>query len=167
MGGAEHYSTMSDNQTATNPQMTLSQSSLDPYRILIEEILNDLGIDPAKNAEVAQDNRLSWFLQRGSASIFVEVFQEGDDSYFMIDCPLLMMPAVGLEAFFRKLLELNDRLVEASFVARGQEIHLVGIRPLRGLDAVEASGMMDRISSWADTLDNQLAEEFGAPLWES
>lgn len=147
--------------------MSLSQSSLEPYRILIEQILTDFGIDPSKNAEVAQDQRLSWFLQRGSASIFVEVFEEDDDSYFMIDCPLLMMPSSGLEEFFRRLLEINDRLVEASFVVRGQEIHLVGIRPLRGLDAIEAKDMMDRISSWADSLDNQLSEEFNAPLWES
>ena len=145
-----------------------SSTVLENYRDLIEDILSDLGIDPAENLEEAQEKqRYSWCIKRGSANIFVELFTESQESYFMVDCPILRLPAPErLEAFYRRLLELNDKLVEAALVCRGVEIHLVGIRPLRGLDAEEASGMLDRISAWADSLDNSLSEEFGAPLWE-
>lgn len=140
---------------------------MENYRDLIEDILSDLGIDPQENLEEAQEKqRYSWCVRRGSANIFVELFSENQESYFMVDCPMLRLPPSNLEAFYRRLLELNDKLVEAALVVRGSEIHLVGIRPLRGLDAEEASGMLDRISAWADSLDNSLAEEFGAPLWE-
>lgn len=145
-----------------------SSSVLEHYRDLIEEIIADLGIDPVDNLEEATEQQhYSWCLQRGSATVFVELFTEGKESYFMVDCPILTLPATGLEAFYRKLLELNDQLVEASLVVRGSEIHLVGIRPLRGLDASEASDMLDRISAWADSLDNKLSEEFQAPLWKA
>lgn len=141
---------------------------LENYRDLIEDILGDLGIDPQENLEEAQEKqRYSWCVKRGSANIFIELFSENNESYFMVDCPILRLPQAGQrEQFYRRLLELNDQLVEAGLVARGEEIHLVGIRPLRGLDAEEASGMLDRISAWADSLDNLLSEEFGAPLWD-
>lgn len=145
-----------------------SSTVLENYRELIEDILTDLNIDPQENLEEAQDQqRYSWCVRRGSANVFIELFSENQESYFMVDCPILKLPPQPQrEGFYRRLLELNDKLVEAGLVARGEEIHLVGIRPLRGLDAEEASGMLDRISSWADALDNQLAEEFGAPLWD-
>ncbi len=146
-----------------------SATVLENYRDLVEEILTDLGIDPQENLEEAQEKKhYSWCVRRGSANVFIELFTENEDSYFMVDCPLLRLPTEGQrEAFYRRLLELNDKLVEAALVVRGEEVHLVGIRPLRGLDSDEASGMLDRISAWADSLDNQLSEEFGAPLWES
>lgn len=141
---------------------------LESYRDLVESILSGLGIDPAQNLEEAQEQqRYSWSVRRGSANVFIELFSESDESYFMVDCPLLRLPAADRrEAFYRRLLEINDKLVEAALVARGDEIHLVGIRPLRGLDSEEAGGMLDRVSAWADNLDNQLSEEFGAPLWD-
>ena len=139
---------------------------LDHYRELIEEILSDLGIDPADNLEEDSENRCSWCVKRGSATVFIELFSEETESYFMVDCPMLKLPSSGLEGFFRRLLELNDRLVEASLVIRGDEVHLVGIRPLKGMDGQEAAGMLDRISAWADSLDNPLSDEFKAPLWE-
>lgn len=139
---------------------------LEHYRELIEEILSDLGIDPADNLEEDSDHRCSWCVKRGSATVFIELFSEEAESYFMVDCPMLKLPATGLEGFYRRLLELNDRLVEASLVIRGDEVHLVGIRPLKGMDSHEAAGMLDRISAWADSLDNPLSEEFKAPLWE-
>ena len=41
----------------------------------------------------------------------------------MVDCPLLRLPAADRrEAFYRRLLEINDKLVEAALVARGDEI---------------------------------------------
>lgn len=144
-----------------------SASVLEHYRDLIEEIIADLGIDPVDNLEEATEQQhYSWCLQRGSATVFIELFTEGSESYFMVDCPILMLPFSGLEAFYRRLLEINDQLVEASLVVRGEEVHLVGIRPLRGLDSTEASDMLDRISSWADNLDNRLSEEYKAPLWK-
>lgn len=145
-----------------------SSTVLENYRDLIEDILSDLGIDPQENLEEAQEKtRYSWCVRRGSANVFIELFSENSESYFMVDCPILRLPPQEKrEGFYRRLLELNDKLVEAGLVARGDEIHLVGIRPLRGLDAEEASGMLDRISGWADNLDNSLSEEFGAPLWE-
>lgn len=141
---------------------------LETYRELVEGLLSDLGINPEENLEEAQETqRYSWCVKRGSANVFLELFTENNEGFFMVDCPMLRLPAEEQrQAFYRRLLELNDQLVEAALVARGDEIHLVGIRPLRGLDREEASGMLDRISAWADNLDNVLSDEFGAPLWE-
>ena len=152
---------------------------LDHYRELIEEILSDLGIDPADNLEedfTGVERQLKVWRTQGVTDVrahlaarpelLIELFSEETESYFMVDCPMLKLPPTGLEGFYRRLLELNDRLVEASLVIRGDEVHLVGIRPLKGMDSHEAAGMLDRISAWADSLDNPLSEEFKAPLWE-
>ncbi|MEW6277291.1 MAG: YbjN domain-containing protein [Candidatus Eremiobacterota bacterium] len=142
------------------------RSALERYKELIEEILSGLGIDPEENREeIPGERAYSWCVQRGSATVFIELLSEQEEGYFMVDCPILLLPSVGLERFFRRLLELNDRLVEATLTLRGTEVHLVGIRPLKGMDAGEAEEMIDRISAYADNLDNQLSDEFGAPLW--
>lgn len=144
-----------------------SASVLEHYRELIEDILADLGIDPEENLEEASEReRYSWCLKRGSATVFIELFTEENESYFMVDCPILNVPTENLEGLYRRLLELNDRLVEATLVLRRDEVHIVGIRPLKGMDSQEAAGMLDRVSAWADSLDNPLSEEFGAALWE-
>jgi hypothetical protein len=146
---------------------TRTATVLEHYREVVEEILSNNGIDPQANLEEAlEKERYSWCLKRGSATVFIEIFTESSESYFMVDCPILYLPPQNQEAFFRRLLEINDQLVEGTLALRSDEIHLVAVRPLRGLDASEASGVLDRISAWADQLDNQLNEEFGAPLWE-
>ncbi len=139
---------------------------LERYKELIEDILSGLGIDPDRNREeTGRDKEYSWLLQRGSAVVYVELLGEEEEGYFMVDCPILTLPSTNQEGFFRHLLELNDQLVEATLTLRGSEVHLLGIRPLRGMDAGEAEEMIDRISGYADNLDNQLSSEFGAPLW--
>jgi hypothetical protein len=149
------------------PFPTRTATLLEHYRGVVEEILADNGIDPQANLEEALEReRYSWCLKRGSATVFIEIFSEGGESYFMVDCPILYLPPSNVEGFFRKLLEINDQLIEGTLALRSDEIHLVAVRPLKGLDATEASGMLDRISAWADQLDNQLSEEFGARLWE-
>lgn len=164
---AHRFLSLGTEVRAMAESINITNPLLQPYEKLIEEILTDFGIDPAKNSEVTAENRHSWFLQRGTASVFVEIFSEEQEGYFMVDCPLLLLPPENREAFYLHLLKLNDQLVEASFVVRENEVHLVGIRPLKGLDAQEAKGMLDRISAWADSLDEPLSEEFKAPLWES
>ena len=143
------------------------RANLERYKDLIEDILTGLGIDPDQNREDTgrEPSEYSWCVQRGSATVYVELLGAEEEGYFMVDCPILTLPATNLEGFFRHLLELNDQLVEASLTLRGSEVHLVGIRPLSGMDAGEAEEMIDRISGYADNLDDQLADEFGAPLW--
>ncbi len=140
-------------------------SNLEKARTMVEDILSDLGIDPIETLEEEGSDRLVWCVQRGSATVFIELFRERGSEYFLIDCPLLYLPSQNREKFFKRLLELNDRLIEGSLCLRGEVIHLTGIRPVLGLDAVEVEGMLQRLSSWADGLDNQLSEEFGARLW--
>lgn len=137
------------------------------YHALIEEILEDLGVDPAQTRQHAEDAQVlhSWSLSFGSANIFMDLLVDDGEGFLRLDSPILMMPRDGREEFLSWMLQLNHNLAEAAFSLQGEEVHLVSTRPLEGLDAEEARSLLTRLCAYADDLDNALNMEFGAALW--
>jgi hypothetical protein len=138
------------------------------YQALIEEILADLGVNPAQTRQRAEDQSVqySWSLKFGSANIFMDLLVEDGEGFLRLDSPILYLPPVeNREDFFSWILQLNHNLAEAAFSISGKEVHIVSTRPLEGLDADEARSILTRICGYADDLDNALNMEFGAPLW--
>lgn len=137
------------------------------YQALIEDILEELGVDPARTRQHAEDSRVqhSWSLKFGSANIFMDLLLEDGEGLLRLDSPILLLPKDNREEFLAWILQLNHNLAEAAFSLHGQEVHIVSTRPLEGLDAEEARSILTRICGYADDLDNALNMEFGAPLW--
>jgi hypothetical protein len=144
---------------------TERSDSLDQFAATVEEILQSLQIDPYQ-ARMDMQSGYGWRFQRGSAliEVYIAADREGH-SYLQILSPLFHLPEGNLLPLYRRLLELNLQLTNASLGAFQDVIYVFAERPLGGLDAVEVDFVLKQISEYADDLDNQLVNEFGGRLY--
>lgn len=139
-------------------------SSLDRHAGTVEQILTSVGVDPAR-ARMATDQGYGWSFQRGSALIEIYIAEQQGREYLQVLSPLMHVPPAGLLPLYRRLLELNLSLTNASLGVYLDVVYVFNERPLEGLDASEADYIIKQISEYADDLDNQLVNEFGGRLY--
>lgn len=136
---------------------------------LVETVLSHMGVD-------AQGSRLpgpagepgptgpAWGLSCGSAHIYITLTSSptSPDNYIHIVAPILR-PAENPSAdFWKRLLELNGRvLTGAAFGLRDGEVVVTTDRSTLGLDQAEVEDMIRRIGEYADLYDDALTREFG------
>lgn len=149
-----------------NPQQAqpTEEKTLASYAQTVEQILATIGIAP-DSARLNIDHGYGWSFRRGSAIIEVYVSQQGDRGYFQVLSPILHLPATGLLALYRRLLDLNMQLTNASLGTYQDVVFVFNERILDGLDAVEANYIITMVAGYADDLDNQLLNEFGGRLY--
>jgi hypothetical protein len=102
-------------------------------------------------------------LQHGSATIGINVLEER--GVLMIFAPVMPVPLTGLQAFYRRLLELSFiATADAAFAidATRDEVVVRCLRRLSALDYEEFEDLVSTISQVADTWDDELRREFGA-----
>lgn len=139
-------------------------NSLQQHAATVEQILVTIGVEPAR-ARMNTDNGYGWSFQRGSALIEVYIAGQDDREYLQVLSPLMHLPAGGLLPLYRRLLELNLTLTNASVGIYLDVIYVFNERPLDGLDNTEANFIITQIAEYADDLDNQLVNEFGGRLY--
>lgn len=139
-------------------------NSLDKHLNTVENILASVGVDPAR-ARMDTDRGYGWSFQRGSALIEVYITEQEGRQYLQVLSPIVHIPAGGLLPLYRRLLELNLSLTNASLGVYLDVIYVFNERPLTGLDIEEADFIIRQISEYADDLDNQLVNEFGGRLY--
>jgi hypothetical protein len=130
----------------------------------VESILSNLGINPV-DARMDTEQGYGWTFQRGSAVIEMYVVEQHGREYFQVLAPIMYLPMSGLLPLYRRLLELNLQISNASIGVHLDIVYIFNERPVAGLDAQEANFIIDRISEYADDLDNQLINEFGGRLY--
>ena len=102
-------------------------------------------------------------LQHGSATIGVNVL--GEQGVLMVFAPVMPVPALGREAFYRRLLELSFvATADASFAINTQhdEVVVRCLRRLSALDYEEFGDIVATVGAVADQWDDALLGEFGA-----
>lgn len=139
-------------------------SALDQYAVTVEKILTSVGVDPGQ-ARLDTEQGYAWSFQRGSAIIEVYVSQQGDRGYLQVLSPILHIPSSGLLPLYRRLLELNLSLTNASLGVYMDVVYVFNERPLNGLDANETNFIITQIAQYADEMDNELVNEFGGRLY--
>lgn len=139
-------------------------SALAQYAATVEKILASVGVDPAQ-ARLETEQGYAWSFQRGSAIIEVYVSQQAERGYLQVLSPILHIPSSGLLPLYRRLLELNLSLTNASLGIYMDVVYVFNERPLNGLDANEANFIITQIAQYADELDNELVNEFGGRLY--
>jgi hypothetical protein len=137
---------------------------LESYAATVEQILPDIGIDPAQS-RLNTEQGFGWSFRRGSATIEVYVSQQDDVGYLQVLAPILHLPANGLLPLYRRLLELNLQLTNAAFGVHLDVVYVFSERPLEGLDSAEANNIISLIAYYADQWDNELFNEFGGRLY--
>lgn len=129
----------------------------------VEQILANIGVDPV-SARMKVQAGYGWNFQRGSALIEVYITQE-ERGYLQVLSPILHLPQTNLLPLYRRLLELNLQLTNASVGVHQDVVYVFNERPLEGLDPTEADSIIRKLSIYADELDNSLAEEYGGRLY--
>lgn len=145
----------------------MQDSSFELARLLVEETIKSLGIDPARARAKEEPTQISWSLKRGSASVLVSVAtQPGapERAWLRVAASVMIAPedAEKKAALFRRLLELNARgLLNAAFGLVDDRVIAVSERPTAGLDREEVEQIVKHLSAVADTYDDRLVAEFG------
>jgi len=145
-------------------QQPQQQSSLQQHVSTVETILTSIGVEPTR-AQMDTNNGYGWSFQRGSALIEIYIAEQEGREYLQVLSPLMHIPTGGLLPLYRRLLELNLSLTNASLGVYLDVVYVFNERPLAGLDNSEANFIITQISQYADDLDNQLVNEFGGRLF--
>ena len=134
------------------------------YVPIIDTVLKELNID-VNTSRLTVDNGYGWRFKRGSVQINVMLTQGEDRSYFQVYAPILYLPARGILAMYRRMLEMNLKLTSASLGLYNDTVYVFSERYLLGLDPEEAKALIANVGQYADELDNKLASEFGARMF--
>ncbi|TVR20496.1 MAG: hypothetical protein EA396_10530 [Anaerolineaceae bacterium] len=141
------------------------KKSLDDHAETVESILHGLGvpIDSARMPDV--DNGYGWHFKRGSAIIEIYTIEADAQGYFQVLSPIMHLPQTGLLPLYRRLLENNLQMTNASFGVFNDVVYVFNERPLQDLDPGEVEGIMTMVAGYADDFDNELVNEFGGRLY--
>ena len=147
------------NQRETNLASTLA---------LIEEVLGELGHDPATTRESQQSALHAWRIVKGSAVTRVALVNRAQFSHLRV-CAVVMTcdPNVDRPAFHAHLLDLNANLCGAAFAIDGDRILLLSERSTLDLDRSEVRELIKRVAAYADDHDDVLVARFGGKLGEA
>lgn len=138
---------------------------LETYALTVEQILSALNIDPERARMPNVTEGFGWQFSRGSAMIEIYVEQFDNAGYLRVLSPILTLPTTGLLPLYRRLLELNLQLTTASLGVYLDTVYVYNERPLEGMDAAEANGIINQVANVADDLDDKLLNEFGGRLY--
>lgn len=141
-----------------------STPSLQHYAQTVEDILASLGYNPAES-RLETEQGYGWTFRHGSANIEIYVSEQDGIGYMQVLSPIIHMPGSGLLPLYRRLLEYNMQLTNASLGVYFDVVYVFNERPLRELDAEEANQIITMVAGYADDLDNTLVNEFGGRLY--
>jgi len=133
---------------------------------LMIRYMQEIGLN---NDTIFNKERNAWYWSRGSAKI--EVFVESVDlssgakrHFLRVFSPMVKVPPGAGTAFYRRLLELNDKSlgVKLTLLPSSDTIYATYERDIKGMDYDELADTIADVEWWADNLDDKLMQEFGA-----
>ena len=129
------------------------------FRQLISGLLTKKGLNPA---QIYRPDAGLWVIPAQPAPVVLRLLREGNEAEPVDTIETMMrlapLPAKNLLAFYRYLLESNQKMNNAAFCLSGDSVFLRAGRRLEGLDESELD---DMISSLVEA-----AEDYFAPLLE-
>lgn len=141
-----------------------SAKALEHHADTVEDILGSLNIN-LDEARLSTEQGFGWSFRRGSAIIEVYISEHDGEGYLQVLAPILIIPESGILPLYRRLLELNLQLTNASLGVFFEVVYVFSERPLQGLDSIEADAIIRTVAEYADDLDNNLVSEFGGRLY--
>lgn len=102
-------------------------------------------------------------MRKGSVNVSVNVLE--DHGVLLFLAPVMKVPKLRREDFYRRLLELSFLATsDASFAidAQKEEVFVRALRRLSSLDYEEFEDLLDTVGKVADSWDDALREEFGS-----
>lgn len=131
---------------------------------MVENYFRQRGLSPTDH-ELAGSDGCGWWLTEGSAKVYIFVQDSPNGAVLRITSPLVYLPKHNLEAFYRRLLDINTNLTSCALGTHGDVVLVVAQRPTAGLVQEELDELVWNTAYIADLLDNRLSEEFNAPMY--
>ncbi len=147
-----------------DPQQPNDHDPLLRHAQNVEAILQQIGVTPTQ-ARLQTEQGYGWHFRRGSAVIEIYVSEQDGRGYLQVLAPILHLPSAGLMPLYRRMLELNLQLTNASLGVYYDVVYVFNERPLIGLDPEETNNIITLVAGYADDLDNALVNEFGGRLF--
>lgn len=133
---------------------------------MVETYFRHRGLDP-NQFKLPSAGEFGWWIKEGSAQVYI-IVQEGNEelrSILRISSPLVYIPETNKEQFYRHLLELNSDLSSCALSVYNDLVLVVSQRPTIGLSQEEMDELVWNAAYVADLLDNKLATNFSARLY--
>ncbi|MFH0894801.1 MAG: YbjN domain-containing protein [Bacteroidota bacterium] len=125
---------------------------------LVEDCIQTLGVDPSV---CRGGNPGQWELKKGSASVWIDVWQNDDDwGYLMIMAPICNIPDENKEEFLTEILEINHKLYGCAMTKYENTIYVKTVREVEGLSKDEAMAMFNRVGNYSDEYDDYLQQKY-------
>lgn len=133
---------------------------------MVEKYYRTRGLDPKKH-EIPGSEGYGWWLNEGSARVYVFVQEAAGGPVVRITSPLVVVPAGEPAAFYRHLLDINSTLTSCALATTENTVLVVSQRQIAQLDQEELDSMVWNVAYVADLLDDKLVREFGAQRYQS
>ncbi len=114
---------------------------------------------------VDQSQGTGWWLAQGTAKVYIFVQNTQSGPVLRITSAILRLPAKNVEAFYRRLLDINTELTNCALATHENVVLVVAQRPTLGLEQEELDSIVWNVAYVADYLDQKLSVEFGAPMY--
>ncbi len=137
------------------------ESNLASTVALVEEVLGELGHDPA----VARAGQHAWQVQQGSALTRISLVDRTEFTHLRVSSTVMTVDdKVDRPALHAHLLALNGSLCGAAFATEGEHILLLAERSTLDLDRSEVRDLIRRVMTYADDHDDALVARFGGKM---
>jgi hypothetical protein len=129
---------------------------------LVEEVLSELGHDPAATRAGATN---AWQVRKGSALTTVSLVDRTEFTHLRVCSTVMTVDGkVDRAALNAHLLALNGSLCGAAFATEGEHILLLAERSTLDLDRSEVRELIKRVTTYADDHDDALVAQFGGKM---
>jgi hypothetical protein len=142
----------------------VSRGLCDEAVAMVETYFRNRGFEPSEH-ELSGSDAASWWLTEGSAKIYIFIQDSPNGAVLRITSPLVFLPDRNLEAFFRRLLDINTNLTSCALATHNDIVLIVSQRPTLGMTQEELDELVWNTAYVADLLDDKLSEEFGARMY--
>lgn len=143
----------------------VSEGTVAQVTKLVENFFQKIRFNPHQQ-QIQSARGFGWWIGRGSAIIYIFV-QESEKGgvYLRVVSPIVYLPKENLIAFYRKMLDINNDLVNCALATDKDVVLLVSQRPTLGLDQEELDDIVSTLAQTADGLDHELNKEFGCRIY--
>ena len=138
------------------------ESNLASTVALVEEVLSELGHDPAATRAGGTN---AWQVRKGSALTTVSLIDRTEFTHLRVCSTVMTVDGkVDRAALNAHLLALNGSLCGAAFATEGEHVLLVAERSTLDLDRSEVRELIKRVTTYADDHDDALVAQFGGKM---
>lgn len=132
---------------------------------MVERYFKGRGLEPSQQ-QIAGAEGCGWWLNEGSARIYVFVQDAPGGPVLRITSPIVVIPDKGQVEFYRHLLDINSNLTCCALATSDNTVLVVAQRHTAQLDQGELDDMVWNVAYVADLLDDKLVTEYGARRYQ-